>query len=68
MINLISGFILVLFSNYDSMTVVNPPNQYFTSYGTLENCKEAGLVASAQSRYQLYYVCVPDVNETEKND
>lgn len=67
MINLVSGFILVLFSNYDSMTVVNPPHQYFTVYETLENCKEAGLAASAQSRY-VYYVCVPDANETEKND
>lgn len=67
MINLVSGFILVLFSDYDSMTTVNNPSNNWT-YDSLENCKEAGSYASSQSRYQVYYVCVPNAYETEKND
>ena len=66
MINLVSGFILVLISNFNSMTTVNNPSNDWL-YDSLENCKEAGSYASSQSRY-VYYVCVPSAYETEKND
>lgn len=65
MINLVSGFILVLFSSYDSTTVINNPQNNW-AYETLENCKEAGLAVQAQA--YVLFVCVPNAYETEKND